>query len=783
MARLIKYFAITLFVVIPYLSRASVYIDSLRNIANNKTDVPITKKVQAILELSKFTWASEPDSSLTLTTQALELAEEIGDPGLIGDAQFDLGMIAYINGSFKSGLSHFEAASEAYEKKGEIFKQANSYYQAGLCLKELRAYEKAVKWFEKVKTTLPENQFYQLSFSVTKELGEAYYMVGDTVKSEMSFKSAINIAEFHHDTTAIIGSLIDLGIFYNSIFKLNNAVVEFNEAIKLTLPKNKQLLAQLYNHLGETYLLKNNLDQALENFNYALSLAQESNSVVARAKTHYNLSKLYEVQQKFALALIEYKLYSSLHDTINNLSTKDISNLQAKFDNANKDQEMKLKDLEMAEAEAEADQKLKNEAFKRNVMIGGIIVVGLFGFLLFLAFRRQKKVNKKLDQLGMVAKEIENTVIITDGSGNIEWVNESYERKFGLDLKGFINKFGKNIFENPPHDDFERKVQLAIKEKKTVQYYLSHKDKDNQERYVKTTLTPRVGEEGEIINFILIDTEITDLIVAEKQLTRQRDKLSAIYDQLSESIEYAKRIQEAVLPHSSKIQRFFDEYFLFYLPKDGVSGDFYFIEETSDYIYLAGADCTGHGVPGALMSVICYNLLENAVHRFTETDEILADLNQQLIRKLRQSTDDTEHIKDGLDIALVRLSKDKSLQEIQFSGAHSPIYLVSKGELTELKPTKVHLGQNEVTPDRFNKENLTLQTDTELFFFSDGFPDQKGGVKSKKFYYPPFRELISTVNQLPQEEKLKHLNKVFNKWKLGKDQTDDVLVWGLKIKL
>lgn len=783
MARLIKCFVIILFVVIPHLFRASIYIDSLRNIANNKTEVPIAKKIQAILELSKFSWASDPDSSLTLTTMALELADEIGDPGLIGDAQFDLGMIAYINGSFKSGFSHFEAASEAYEKKGEIFKQANSYYQGGLCLKELKQYEKAVKWFEKVTTILPENQFYQLSFSVTKELGEAYYMVGDTTRSEMSFQSAINIAEFHHDTTAVIGSLIDLGIFYNSIFKLNNAVVEFNEAIKLTSPKNKQLLAQLYNHLGESYLLKNNLDQALENFTYALGLAQESNSVVASAKTHYNLSKLYELQQKFALALIEYKLYSSLHDTINNLSTKDISSLQAKFDNANKDQEMKLKDLEMAEAEAEADQKLKNETFKRNVMIGGIIVVGLFGFLLFLAFRRQKRVNKKLDQLGMVAKEIENTVIITDGNGNVEWVNESYERKFGLNLKGFIDKFGKNIFQNPPHEDFERKVQLAIEEKKTVQYYLSHKDKDNQERHVKTTLTPRVNEDGEIINFILIDTEITDLIVAEKQLTKQRDKLSTIYDQLSESIEYAKRIQEAVLPHSSKIQRFFDDYVLLYLPKDGVSGDFYFIEETSDYIYLAGADCTGHGVPGALMSVICYNLLENAVHRFTETDEILADLNQQLIRKLRQSTDDKEHIKDGLDIALVRLSKDTGSHEIQFSGAHSPIYLVSNGELTALKPSKVHLGQNEVTPDRFNKENLTLKADTELFFFSDGFPDQKGGTKSKKFYYPPFRELISTVNQLPQEEKLKHLNKVFNKWKLGKEQTDDVLVWGLKIKL
>lgn len=782
MAHLIKCIVVTIVLLIPYYTRASDYIDSLRSVANGKIEVSSDKRIEAMLELSKFTWASSPDSSLTLVSNALELAEQLGDNNLIGDAQFDLGMIAYVNGSFKSGLTNFEAASEAYSQAGETFKEANSYYQGGLCLKEVGEYANAVKWFERSKGILPKNEFYQIPYAVAKELGESYLMIGDTANAELNYKNAISISEFHQDTTAIISSLIDLGVFYNSIFSLNNALLRFNDAIKLTSPKNKQLLSQLYNHLGETYILKNDLDQALGSFNYALGLAQESNSVVARSKTHYNLSKLYEIQQKFALALIEYKLYSSLNDTLNTLSTKDISNLQAKFDNANKDQEMKLKDLEMAKAEAEADQKLKNETYIRNVTIGGIIVIAIFGFLLFIAFRRQKKANKKLDQLGMVAKEIENTVIITDGKGNIEWINESYQRKYGLDLKGFIQKYGENIFDNPPNEDFEEKVNIAQNEKKTVQFYIQNKDKNGQERNIKTTLTPRLNDEGEIINFILIDTEITDLIIAEKQLTKQRDKLSAVYDQVSESIDYAKRIQDAVLPHSTKINRFFSDYYLQYLPKDGVSGDFYFIEETKDYVYIAGADCTGHGVPGALMSVICYNLLENAVHRFSETDEILVDLNQQLIRKLRQSNDDKEHIKDGLDIALVRLSKNSERKEIQYSGAHSSVYLVSNGELSELKPSKVHLGQQEFSTDSFNKENRIIDATTELVFFSDGFPDQKGGSKGKKFYYSPFRELISTVNQLPQEEKLKHLNKVFNKWRIGKDQTDDVLVWGLKIK-
>lgn len=782
MVRLIRQILVTVIFFLPLSTRATDYLDSLKNIALGKIEVSSENRIEAILELSRFSWASDPDSSISLTNLALELAEEIENPKLKGDAWFDLGMIAYINGSAGSGFEYFVESSSAYEQAGELFKKANSYYQAALCLIESNENQKAVNWLEKAQQVLPENKFYQLSYGVATELGKSYFSFGDTSNAEKNFLKALTIAYNQDDTAAIIGSHIELGLFYISIESYNNSIVEFNDAIKLTSPAQKQLLAQLYNHLGETNILKNNLQEAEKNFNFALGLANESKSIVAQAKTHFNLSKLYEIQQKYALSLIEYKLYSSLHDTINKLSTKDISSLQAKFDNATKDHEMKLKDLEMAKNEAKADEKLKDEAFKRNVMIGGIIVVGLFGFLLFLAFRKQKVINKKLDHLGMVAREIENTVIIADGEGNVEWINESYKRKYGLDLAGFVHKFGQNIFDNPPHDDFVEKVKLAKKDKRTVQFYISNKDKDGHQRNMKTTLTPRLDEDGEIANFILIDTEITDLVVAEKQLTKERDKLSVIYNQVTESIDYAKRIQEAVLPHVNKISKFFKEYYLQYLPKDGVSGDFYFIEETDDYVYVAGADCTGHGVPGALMSVICYNLLENAVHRYDETDQILAELNNQLIRKLRQSSDDEDQIKDGLDIGLVRLTKESATTELQFSGAHSSIYLLSNGDLKELKPTRIHLGQNEIKPEDIKKETIEIKEEAELVFFSDGFPDQKGGIDGKKYYYPPFRELIKTVNQIPQDEKLKYLNKAFNKWKLGKDQTDDVLVWGLKIK-
>ncbi|MCB9194825.1 MAG: SpoIIE family protein phosphatase [Flavobacteriales bacterium] len=778
----IKYFFVVFCFVLPFSVHSIEYLDSLKKVANGEIAVGDSKRVQAILELSKFSWTKNTDSAISLTNKALDLAEQLGDNRLMGDAWFDLGMIAYVNGSYESGLANFALASEAYEKSKLPFLTGNSLYQVGLCLKELGQYNEAILKMTEAKQFISDNENYQLAFSISNELGDLHFQVRDTLGAESNYLLAIKIASFHQDTVAVIMTNISLGQMYVEAFDLNQAIQTFNYAIKLTKPSNKQLLSQLYNHLGEAFLLKSKYEDALNNFTIALNLANESKSVVALAKSHLNLSRVYEIQEKYALALIEYKLYSTLQDTIESLSTKDISSLQAKFDNVAKDKEMKLKDIEMAKSEAENELKRRNESLKMNFMIGGLAVVCLFGVLLFFAFRRQRLANKKLDQLSMVAREIENTVMIADAEGNIEWINESYQRKYGLDLQGFVAKYGRNILDGVPNEEVKNKMLQSIREKKTVQFNLSNFDKNNQERHLKTTLTPKIDDEGEIEKMILIDTEVTEMVLAEKQIIKERDRYSSVYSQITESIDYAKRIQEAVLPHPSKIKKLFPNYYLQYLPKNGVSGDFYFIEETDSYIYLAGADCTGHGVPGALMSVICYNLLENAVHRFSETNDVLFELNRQLRRKLRQGTNVTDHIKDGLDIALVRIEKNKDCPELQYSGAHNPLYLIQSGNLSELKPSRLHLGNELDSAKSIETISLQINEPTEIIFFSDGFPDQKGGSQEKKFYYQPFRELLLSVSNLPNEEKVKHLNKVFNKWKLGKEQTDDVLVWGLKIK-
>ncbi len=764
------------------------YQDSLWNVVNNSAKSNRSAKAGALLELSKFYWTNNTDSAVSMSNQVIELGEELGDSKIMGDGYFNLGMIEYVNGSFSIGYSSFLSASEFYKQSNQVFETSQSLLQAGVCLREIEQYEKALALLNEGYQYITDTHHHQLAYSIAKELGEVYALVKEDEQAESYFIEAIKIAEVHGDTVAAVESYISIGCFYQDVFENNKSLNSFHSSLKLVKPENKQLLAQLYNHIGESHLQKNQLKEANEFFSLALIAAKEGKSIYVQSRSHYNLSKIYEIQQKYALALIEYKLFSQINDSINAvIKTQSISDLQAKFDNVTMSKEMHLKDIEIEKTEVEkleSQLNAQNQAFQNKLIFGGLLLVLAFGLILLFAFRKQRKLNIQLDQLSIVAKEIDNTVIITDGEGDIEWVNESYTNRSGLTLEQFKKKYDGNIFKNPPNDTVKAKIEEAITTKKSVEFYLSAVT-STVNVALKTTLTPKVNKDGEIEKFIFIDTDISELVEAEKEITSQRDTLQNIYTQLTESIDYAQRIQEAILPHSTKISKFFKEYYLLYQPKDVVSGDFYFLEETDKFIYFAGADCTGHGVPGALMSVICHNLLENAVHRgFENTAEILKELNNQIIKKLRQGSESEENIKDGLDIALCRISKEddgKATRKVQFSGAHSALYIIHNGDFKEVKPDRVHLGLPLKTEDSITSHELIVEAGSELILFSDGFPDQKGGELNKKYFYQPFRELLIKTAKLSPDQKVNFLSQNFKEWKGTNSQADDVFVWGLKI--
>lgn len=251
--------------------------------------------------------------------------------------------------------------------------------------------------------------------------------------------------------------------------------------------------------------------------------------------------------------------------------------------------------------------------------------------------------------------------------------------------------------------------------------------------------------------------------------------------EITDSIKYAKRIQGAILPPEQKWKSILPDSFILNKPKDILSGDFYWIAENESHIFVAAADCTGHGVPGALISIVNFNLLNKAVleRGLEQPSEILDAVNGWLTESLNQAGDEST-IKDGMDIALVSIHKQSG--NILYSGANNPLYVFHGEELAEYKgdkfPVGAFLSENR---QRFSTKEIPVSAGDHIYLFSDGFADQFGGPDGKKYKYKQFKDSLLEASKLPIEHQKDFLNEAHSAWCGNLEQTDDVLVIGIKL--
>jgi serine phosphatase RsbU (regulator of sigma subunit) len=259
----------------------------------------------------------------------------------------------------------------------------------------------------------------------------------------------------------------------------------------------------------------------------------------------------------------------------------------------------------------------------------------------------------------------------------------------------------------------------------------------------------------------------------QKQLVEEKNK------EITDSILYARRIQDAILPDEDLWKKLLPDSFVIYLPKDIVAGDFYWLVETDNYIFVASADCTGHGVPGAMVSVTCSNALNKSVleEKLINTNEILNRTREIVIKQLQSQQQG--QLQDGMDICLVRINKKNRLQ-IQYSGANRPLVVVKEGNLEEYKPDKQPIGYYEHAKP-FSAQEIELAKDACLYLFSDGYADQFGGDKNKKLGNKKWKEMLAEISGKDMKEQEEFLKNYFDKWKASYHQTDDVTVIGIKI--
>lgn len=278
--------------------------------------------------------------------------------------------------------------------------------------------------------------------------------------------------------------------------------------------------------------------------------------------------------------------------------------------------------------------------------------------------------------------------------------------------------------------------------------------------------------------------ERTEEVVRQKEeIESQNQKLEVLYKHVTDSIKYAKRIQEAILPPDALVRRLLPTSFVLYKPKDIVSGDFYWMQEQSGKIMFAAVDCTGHGVPGAFMSIVGYNLLRHVVTNTGKTtpSEILDELNIGVSEILHHGHHEEATAKDGMDLSFCSVDFEK--MELQYAGAFNPLYLIREGELIQVKADKFPIGffVGE-EKKKFTNHTIKLQKGDCLYIFSDGYADQFGGPNGKKFMASHFRELLMNVHRHPIHEQKDILDRTIEEWRGPLDQVDDILVMGLKIE-
>jgi len=417
----------------------------------------------------------------------------------------------------------------------------------------------------------------------------------------------------------------------------------------------------------------------------------------------------------------------------------------------------------------------------------------------------KETLNQNREKYKMLVENLVDVIYSVNSESIITYLSPSFNNLYGFNAEDFIGKHFHDLFyfEDAPETELYFFLLMQGNEtQKPIEFRTIH---ESGKPFWVRNLSRTIVKNDDIVGFHGVISDISERKVAELKLrsamtellTKNR-QITIQQNEITASIKYARRIQYAMLPKMEVFTKAFPNSFVLFLPRDIVSGDFYWYREVKKnnkkFKIVALADCTGHGVPGAFMSVLGISLLNEIVNKNSnlQASSILEELRSKVKRALRQTGKDNE-AQDGMDIAICIF--DENNRKIQYSGANTPILIIRKNkafvmesdemlpsnyEIIELKANKNPIGIYRMeTP--FLQQDFDLQENDTIYMFTDGFPDQVGGNMSKKFRTKNLRKLLMDIYPLNLEEQNNILEASFNKWKGSMEQIDDILVMGIKV--
>ena len=415
------------------------------------------------------------------------------------------------------------------------------------------------------------------------------------------------------------------------------------------------------------------------------------------------------------------------------------------------------------------------ESYGRNLIDNPIINGILFNTRDITLRKLAEKEQRRRGQMQALSENSPDLIMRISLDGTIYYINPVIKKYTGLQTSDVINKkITESDMPEAVTTFFISSLQVLITNpvKQETEFEF---DTEFGKRYMSVNSIPEFNEDNELETVLFVAHDITERKEFEMEIEKSNKKIT-------ESINYAKRIQGAILPKGNTLQTHLNDAFIFYKPKDVVSGDFPWMFDKEDNIYFAAVDCTGHGVPGALLSFIGYFLLNNIVDHKEEflASEVLDKLHFGVRRTLRQDSEGANS-RDGMDVALCRY--DKQNKQLHYAGAHRPLYLLRNGELTELKGDRKAIGGiplKKKKEQNFTNHVIDIQEGDKIFIFSDGFPDQVGGEDKKKYQAKQIRKKLVENSNLSMAEFNDLFEKEFYDWKGDYKQIDDILMIGVQ---
>ncbi len=366
-------------------------------------------------------------------------------------------------------------------------------------------------------------------------------------------------------------------------------------------------------------------------------------------------------------------------------------------------------------------------------------------------------------------------IVETDLEGNILYANDEFLRISRYTYEEIIGKNMRIFKSGHMPNGVYTKLWNTILAGKAWNGQLKNKSKDYDNYWIHQFIAPVFNDEGVIQKFWCLGFDITESML-------QKEENEAKNTDIMESIRYAKRIQKTILPDKKAMDEVFDDYFVIFKPKDIVSGDFYWFTQTINKAFIAVVDCTGHGVPGAFMSLIGYNLLNQIVLQrgIHNPGDILTELHIQVRATLKQDAADSKS-RDGMDVCLLAL--DKYGDTMEYAGAYRPLWYMSadSDELIEIKADKCSIGGEQMEEERqYTNHEIEINDGDTFYLFTDGFVDQFGGPDFKKFSTKRLRQVLIDNRKENMNIQRAMLNMVWKDWKEDAEQTDDVSMIGIR---